>query len=78
MPSLMSSAPQATVDDKYYFWSHLFDSLVLKDCGIQDLQPKTLAHHEPMAQDFYYTIMSDEELKVMLQGVFATRAERIR
>lgn len=54
----------------YYLRSYLFDSLVLKNYDIQDLRPRTAVYYESMAQKFYYAIMSDEELRVMLEGVF--------
>lgn len=33
------------MDEKYYHWSYYFDSLVLKNCGIEDLEqerPRTI------------------------------------
>lgn len=63
------------MDEKYYIWSYLFDSLVLKHFGIQDLQPKTPAYYETMQLKFYYAIINDEGLKAMLHGVSMTRSE---
>lgn len=66
---------QYGMGEKYYRWSYMFGSLVLKNSGIQDLQQKTPARYETMMRKFYYATMSDDELKVMLQGVFPTRPE---
>lgn len=63
------------MDDQYCLRSYLFDSLVLKNYGVEDLQPMAQSYCVSMAQRFYYSIMSDEELNVMLQGMFPTRLE---
>lgn len=46
---------------------------MLKNYGTQDQLPKTPASYEFMAQEFYCWTMGDEELKVMLQGMFPMR-----
>lgn len=61
--------------DNYDLWSCLFDSPVPKNYCIQDLQPMTPAYYEAMAQNIYYSVTSDEELKVTLQGVFLKRPD---
>lgn len=63
------------MDEQCDRWSYFFGFLMLKNYGIQDLQPKHPAYYESMVQKFYDAIMSDEELKDMLQVVFTTRSE---
>lgn len=62
--------------EKYYSWSCVCDSIVLKNYGARGPQPKTPAYFESMTQEFYDTTMNDEELKVMLEGVVAARSEK--
>lgn len=56
------------MDEKHYLGSYLFDSLVIKNYSIQDLQPMTQAYYDSVAQKFYFSIIGDEELMVLLQA----------
>lgn len=64
-----------TIGEKYNLGGYLFDSLVVKNCSAQELQPMAHAYYDSMKQKFHYAIVSDEELKVMLQGVLTTSSE---
>lgn len=48
---------------------------MVKDYGAADLQPKTETCYDSSKKKFHFTIMSTEELKVMLQAVFTTTSE---
>lgn len=75
MQILLHVKDDSDMDETYYLWSCLSDFLVLKNYGVQDLQPQTLALDETMSRMFHYRVMSADELKVMIQGAYTTRSD---